>query len=439
MLGAIVGNVVGTGAVGKLAGDRSAIEEGRGLTPGGWLAIEVANGVLNAGRKAEELDIASAVHAAFQDGLERYPQVPFGEDFRRWVDTYGFEQSTSEGTESAQAVCALGWVFSSVQRTRQTVSLTLHPPYPNPDALSGAEAIASTMCLLRAETSISEIKSYLRDQFHYDFCRSVRELRGAQDASAGARWMVPAAITSALEANSFQGAIYNALSLGVDAPALATITGAIAEVIFPVPHRMCKEAYLVLNTEATTTIYWLRELIAKGYDARFYEPTESLMGNVLLENAIEDDTYEQSTRSLLRVMETLARRMDEDGALLLAYPASCSPMYLDSCTHVAFMDPAEEDARNPICTVDTRLHSWLALYTDEEEVANEARGKHRLKQEIQIRRALLLALNMEGIAGVEINPGGPTARLSNGLIAYLLDMYDRGIAVRTDAIGGYCS
>lgn len=435
-----MGNVVGTGVVEKLAGNRVAVEEGCGLTPDGWLAVEVANGVLNAGRKADELDIASAVHAAFQDGLDRYPCVPFREDFRRWLDTYGFEQSASEGTESAQAACALGWMFSSVQRTRQTVRLALQPPYPNPDALNGAEAVASTMCMLRAETPIGEIKSYLRDQFHYDMRRRVGELRGAQDASASAKWMVPAAIASALEANSFQGAIYNALSLSVDGPALSTITGAIAEVMFPVPDHMCKEAYLVLNTEVTATVYWLRELIGKGYDARFYEPTESLVGNVVLKRAIEEDTYEQSTHSLLRVMGALQQRMDEEGAVLLAYQASCSPMYLDSCANVAYMDPAEgEEMGDPMCITEPGSRPWLALYTDEEEVAHEARGKHRLKQEIHIHRALHLALNMEGIAGVQINPGGPTVRLSNGLIAYLLDMYDRGIAVRIPPIGGYCS
>ncbi len=71
---------------------------------------------------------------------------------------------------------------------------------------------------------------------------------------------VPQAITCALESDSFEDAIRNAISLGGDADTLAAIAGAIAEAMHGVPETLTEHAVPRYFTGASDMLEIIQEL-----------------------------------------------------------------------------------------------------------------------------------------------------------------------------------
>ncbi len=72
----------------------------------------------------------------------------------------------------------------------------------------------------------------IRARFGYDLERTLETFRPTCRFNETCREMVPQAIIAFLEADDFEDAIRDAISLGGDADTLAAITGAIAEAYF---------------------------------------------------------------------------------------------------------------------------------------------------------------------------------------------------------------
>ena len=79
------------------------------------------------------------------------------------------------------------------------------------------------------------IRKGLTARFEYDLTQSVDEIRAWYKHDATCKGTVPQAITCALEANCYEDAIRNAISIGGDSDTIACIAGGVAEAIFGVP------------------------------------------------------------------------------------------------------------------------------------------------------------------------------------------------------------
>ena len=71
---------------------------------------------------------------------------------------------------------------------------------------------------------------------------------------------VPEAITCALESDSFEDAVRNAISLGGDADTLAAIAGAIAEAMHGIPDALQEDAVTRCLTGASDMLEIIQEL-----------------------------------------------------------------------------------------------------------------------------------------------------------------------------------
>ena len=82
----------------------------------------------------------------------------------------------------------------------------------------------------------------IETQFGYDLSISVDELRETYQYNETCQETVPEAIRCFIEADGFEDAIRNAISIGGDSDTLAAITGSIAEAKWGVPERLRDEA-----------------------------------------------------------------------------------------------------------------------------------------------------------------------------------------------------
>ena len=75
----------------------------------------------------------------------------------------------------------------------------------------------------------------MEQEFHYDLSRTLDEIRPYYHHVESCQQTVLEAITAFLDAESFEDAVRNAVSLGEDTDTLAAITGSIAEAFFGIP------------------------------------------------------------------------------------------------------------------------------------------------------------------------------------------------------------
>ena len=88
----------------------------------------------------------------------------------------------------------------------------------------------------------SAIRAAITHTYDYDLSRSVDDIRPGYEFNEICQETVPEAITCALESESFEDAVRNAVSLGGDSDTLAAIAGPIAEALHGIPADIRTEA-----------------------------------------------------------------------------------------------------------------------------------------------------------------------------------------------------
>ncbi|WP_233189348.1 ADP-ribosylglycohydrolase family protein [Geothermobacter hydrogeniphilus] len=108
--------------------------------------------------------------------------------------------------------------------------------HDHPEGVKGAQAVASAIWLARKGEKKIAVKQFIEKNFNYNLSRTLAEIRPGYRFDVSCRGSVPEAIICFLEADSFENAIRNAISLGGDADTQAAIAGSIAEACYgPVP------------------------------------------------------------------------------------------------------------------------------------------------------------------------------------------------------------
>ncbi len=138
-------------------------------------------------------------------------------------------------------VSSVGWLYDTLERTREVARWTAQVSHNPPEGIKGAESTASAIFLARNGATKDEIKNYIAENFGYDFSRTLDEIRPNYHHVESCQETVPEAITAFLESENFEDAIRNAVSLGGDADTLTCITGSIAEAFYKIPQNLVDE------------------------------------------------------------------------------------------------------------------------------------------------------------------------------------------------------
>ena len=187
-----------------------------------------------------------------------YPNCRYGRNFHRWIYSCSPQPYNSFGNGAAMRVSAAGIMATSIEEVKQFSYAITKVSHDNPEGLKGAESVAVAIYLARKGYAKSEIKEFIENNYYkLDF--TLEEIRGDYSFDVTCQGSVPQALESFFEAQNFEDAIRNAVSIGGDSDTIAAITGSIAEAYFGVPEEFRLKAYTYFdNSKDKELINWLQ-------------------------------------------------------------------------------------------------------------------------------------------------------------------------------------
>ena len=253
MLGAFLGDMVGCpfefdrGAKIKDFGPLFSIQSQ--FTDDSVMTVAVAEALLKAGRDADTDTIKTEVIKAMKDWGSMYPNAGYGLRFIGWLQSNDSRPYGSFGNGSAMRVSAAGWLYDSLERTREVARATSVVTHNHPEGIKGAEATAAAIFMARNGNSKAEIKDYIVKEFGYDLSRTLDDIRPGYHHVESCQETVPEALTAFLEGTDFEDVVRCAVSLGGDCDTLTCIAASIAEAFYGIPEEYRQETLKRLDSE----------------------------------------------------------------------------------------------------------------------------------------------------------------------------------------------
>lgn len=264
MIGAILGDIVGSPYEfdrGKKIKDFGPLFiDASEYTDDSVMTIAVADGLMKAGLDADDAAIKKNVIKAMKEWGRKYPGAGYGSRFIWWLQLEDEEPYGSWGNGSAMRVSSAGWLYDSLERTREVARLTAQVTHNHPEGIKGAEATASAIFMARTGKSKEEIKQYTTREFGYDLSRTLDEIRPDYHHVESCQQTVPEAITAFLEGNDFEDVVRCAVSLGGDCDTLTCIASGIAEAFYGVPEEYKAETLARIESDMREVYDRFREV-----------------------------------------------------------------------------------------------------------------------------------------------------------------------------------
>lgn len=183
----------------------------------------------------------------------KYPDAGYGGAFIRWLQSNEPTPYNSWGNGAAMRVSPVGFAFDTVDAVLREAARTAEISHNHPEGVKGAQATALSILLARNTRDKEFIKREVVQRFGYDLDRTVDDIRPSYAFDVSCQGTVPEAIIAFLDANSYEDAVRNAISLGGDSDTLACIAGGIAEAYYgPVSTHILKKV-----KECLTEDLWL--------------------------------------------------------------------------------------------------------------------------------------------------------------------------------------
>ena len=210
MYGAILGDMIGAPYEfdrGNKTKDFALFTGGSNFTDDTVMTIAVAEALLNAESKGEA-EVKALIIESMQKWGRKYPNAGYGGRFIGWLWEADPKPYGSYGNGSAMRVAAAGWLYDTIERTREMARLTAEVTHDHPEGIKGAEATASAIFLARTGSGkdaksrggpssgyAAKVRAKVRPNITYnddegDSPRTDVEVRAAPDGTITARRVI---------------------------------------------------------------------------------------------------------------------------------------------------------------------------------------------------------------------------------------------------------
>jgi ADP-ribosylglycohydrolase len=198
---------------------------------------------------------------ALKEWGERYwENGGWGRSFALWLGSDSFEPYNSYGNGAAMRVAPAGLLAKSLEEAVELACKVTQVTHNHPEGLKGAVATASAIFLAKTGHSQANIRGHIAATFGYDMTRTIDEIRPTYKFNESCQQTVPEALTCVLEADSFEDAIRNAISIGGDSDTIGAIAGGVAEAMFGIPEDIADNAWNRLPEDMRQILTALYEL-----------------------------------------------------------------------------------------------------------------------------------------------------------------------------------
>ena len=419
MYGTILGDIIGCPFEfdrGDKTKDFKLFSRRSHFTDDSVMTLAVCEALLKVGQDATVKEIEDAVITSMQSWGRRYPHEGYGGYFRCWLTARHPEPYNSFGNGSAMRVSAAGWLYDSLEKTRVVAKATANVTHNHPEGIKGAESTASAIFMARNGSSKEEIKKYIENEFHYDLNRTLDEIRPSFHMHETCQKTVPEAIIAFLEAKDFEDAIRNAVSLGGDTDTLGAITGSIAEAYFGIPEALRSECRNRINKDMRDVVDTFYSLVRKD---------DSPNTNQMIEKAINQYYVHNDKEGMILFMNMMINAMNQGGEFIVPYITKNPFLSKEQINSISIGDTfaLDHDVKLKMKTAkDASGIEWLGVFTSTEEMHKGSCGNVQINQ--SILSILRLALDLEEINGIVINPFGKYMQISKAMILLLIGIYE---------------
>lgn len=382
------------------------------------MSIAVAEALMEAGKNTTNQKVKWLVIDSMRRWGRKYPNAGYGGRFRYWLEEEEPKPYGSYGNGSAMRVSSVGWLYDSLERTREIARATADVTHNHPEGVKGAESVASAIFMARTGSSKEEIKSYITDQFHYDFYRTCDEIRPTYHHVESCQQTVPEAFTAFFEGNSFEEVIRLAVSLGGDCDTLTCIAGGMAEAFYGFPKEMVSECRKRLNKDMLQV---LDEFERERIGANHIMEDSYLKHNDLIEVAIEMFYQDSSKDNLVKLLEAIRNRMNQEGHFIIPVETPQAAVDMIDISNIKVWDvvTAGEDLHFKMRQLETKDgRQWLVAFTSQKEMD---KGESSSVISNFMDSFLEAVVDMEHIDGVILNPWDKFFLLDKELIKVMMD------------------
>ena len=383
------------------------------------MTVAVMEALMNAGKDADVDTIKKECIKSMQKWGQRYPYAGYGSRFIYWVHSPNPEPYGSYGNGSAMRVSAAGWIYDTVERTREVARATAEVSHNHPEGIKGAECTAAVMFMARTGASKEEIKEYVIKEFGYDVSRSVDELRPLHEHVESCQDSLPKALASFFEGDSYEEVVRNAVSLGGDTDTLGAIAGAMADAMYGVPVGIIAQGINRMEIDMINTVSAFKAfVVGDEYLNLLYED------NKHIKLAAEEFIKDRSEENLFTLFDVMTQRMLDDGE---------APEAMIDVDNVMQSVDIMNMTGNDTFTLDNGMRlridkltngdgkEWIPLYTDEEELT-DGQGIS-ISMNLPIYNILKSGL-ADDVAGIVINPFSVSLTMPKEVLKVVVERYE---------------
>ena len=257
MYGAILGDLIGAPWEFKRMKRKDftpLILPDTGITDDSIMTVAIADSLL------DEIPPAEAMRDWGRKVMPAENVAGYGASFIKWLASPEIQPPyNSYGNGAAMRVSPVGWLYDDLEVTLEVARLVTDVTHNHPEGIKGAQATVMAIFLARQGEATQNIRESIQERFKYDLNRSVDQCREEHIYNEFCQICVPDSIVCALDSESYEDAVRNAVSLGGDADTLGAIAGSIAEVIHGIPDDLIAQAQPYLDES-------FRPIIEEFYD-----------------------------------------------------------------------------------------------------------------------------------------------------------------------------
>ncbi|MBQ7412930.1 MAG: ADP-ribosylglycohydrolase family protein [Alphaproteobacteria bacterium] len=178
-----------------------------------------------------------------REWCRHYPDIGYGQKFKQWVNDDKMPPYHSWGNGAIMRLSPVAYLskdrIHAVLNGMDATAIT----HNSSEAISATEAFIDAFYDFQSGVPGDTIRSALSFRYGYSMNRSVDYIRmNYNHFYVSCHRTLPEAVICVIEAENFEDAIRNAVSLGGDSDTLAAVAGALAEARFGVPEEMKSQA-----------------------------------------------------------------------------------------------------------------------------------------------------------------------------------------------------
>ena len=150
----------------------------------------------------------------FQRYFRAYPDAGYGQQFKLWCELRRTEPYNSWGNGSAMRVSPVGLAFDNLEDVLAEAERSAEVTHNHPEGIRGARAVAAAVFLARKRPDKHEIAEYIEAEFGYKVDQPLKSVRRTFLFDVSCEGTVPWGLRAFLEADDYEDAVRNAISLG---------------------------------------------------------------------------------------------------------------------------------------------------------------------------------------------------------------------------------